>query len=423
MKSPQTEAYIWPEWRMRYLLRQRPTTEQMTRLALAKQVSFVPMEAIGENGGINLTIIRDKEEVEKGFTLFFDGDVIVAKITPCFENYKGAIAEGLYSGVAYGTTELYVLNPRPDLDNQYLFYLTISDSFRKLGEASMKGAAGQKRVPENFIRDFRLKLPPLQDQQRIAGYLGKETYQIDILINEKRRMLSLLEEKRAALISRAVTCGLDPGISLKPSGYSWLGDIPAHWKVMRCASLFKEIDERNQPDLPLLNVSLNTGVTLRVFSDNKIESVAADFASYKVARKGNLAFNKMRFWQGAVGVAPEDGLVSPDYTVAKFGPGLYADYIEVLFRIPQFIMEVRRHSHGIVDDRLRLYWDGFKNIHIPVPPLSEQKNIAEYLLNERRQGAEIEAALNKSIKLLQERRGALITAAVTGQIEPEAMKS
>jgi type I restriction enzyme S subunit len=91
--------------------------------------------------------------------------------------------------------------------------------------------------------------------------------------------------------------------------------------------------------------------------------------------------------------------------------------IEFLFLIPQFIMEVRRHSHGIVDDRLRLYWDGFKNIRIPVPLLAEQKVIVEHLLTERFQTAEMESALNKSIELLIERRSALITAAVTGRIE------
>jgi type I restriction enzyme S subunit len=312
---------------------------------------------------------------------------------------------------------LAILRPKPEaLNGRFLFRCLQSKSIRLQLELASTGVT-RFGLPKGEIGRMSLPVAPMGEQQSITDYLDRETSQIDILIKEKECMLALLAEKRAALISHAVTCGLDPDASLKPSGYFWLGDIPAHWKVRRCASLFKEIDERNQPDLPLLNVSLNTGVTLRVFSDNKIESVAADFASYKVARKGNLAFNKMRFWQGAVGVAPEDGLVSPDYTVAGFGPEMYADYIESLFRIPQFIMEIRRHSHGIVDDRLRLYWDGFKNIRIPVPPLSEQKTIAEYLLNERRQGAEIEVALNQSVELLKERRSALITAAITGQLE------
>jgi type I restriction enzyme, S subunit len=91
VKSSQREDHIWPDWRLRYLLRKRPTNDQLARLAIAKQVSFVPMGSVGENGGINLAIIRDKEEVEKGYTLFFDGDIIVAKITPCFDSRLGFV--------------------------------------------------------------------------------------------------------------------------------------------------------------------------------------------------------------------------------------------------------------------------------------------------------------------------------------------
>lgn len=313
--------------------------------------------------------------------------------------------------------------------NQHIFKVDLNEDivckpyFRWLAEWFMgelnseAHGSTMQHVTKDRFGSFRVLLPHIENQPKIADYLNSEIAQIDNLIEEKERMLALLEEKRAALISRAVTRGLDPNAPPKPSGHPWLGDIPADWKVRRCASLFKEIDERNEPELPLLNVSLNTGVTLRIFSDNKIESVAADFATYKVARKGNLVFNKMRFWQGAVGIAPEDGLASPDYTVAEFGPELNADYIEFLFRIPQFIMEVRRHSHGIVDDRLRLYWDGFKNIYIPVPPLSEQKTIAANLAAERDKTYDLETKLNKSITLLKERRSALITAAVTGRIE------
>jgi type I restriction enzyme S subunit len=235
-------------------------------------------------------------------------------------------------------------------------------------------------------------------------------------------MLALLEEKRAALISRAVTRGLDESAPLKPSGLDWLGDIPAHWEVWRCATLFQEIDERDCPDLPLLNVSLNTGVTLRVFSEDRIESVAANFSTYKVARKGDLVFNKMRFWQGAGGIAPEDGLTSPDYTVARFGSKLDERFVELLVRLPRFSNEVRRYSHGIVDDRLRLYWMEFRNLRIPVPPFGEQKKIVTRSDRESNEITALVSALQQSISLAKERRAALITAAVTGQIPAEEMR-
>src|SRR5204862_5986625 len=113
-------------------------------------------------------------------------------------------------------------------------------------------------------------------------------------------------------------------------------EIPAHWDTRRIAWLFRECDERGQPDLPLLEVSINVGVVLREFSDDRVESTAADFNTYKVARKGDIVFNKMRMWQGAVGVAPEDGLVSPDYAVAAPTGPLSPDYASLLFRTDMF---------------------------------------------------------------------------------------
>jgi type I restriction enzyme S subunit len=236
------------------------------------------------------------------------------------------------------------------------------------------------------------------------------------LVAEKERMLALLEQKRAALISRAVTRGLNPKASTRPSGPDWLGEIPKHWKVQRCATLFVEKDERGEPELPLLNVSLNTGVTLRVFSEDKIESMASDLGTMKIAREGDLVFNKMRFWQGAAGIAPADGLVSPDYTVATISDHLLPDYVEKLFPINLFNAIVRRYSYGMVDDRLRLYWDEFKNIRIPIPPLAEQEAIIAHIRAHQTRAAALESALRDSIALLKERRSALITAAVTGRL-------
>ena len=258
----------WQEWRLRYLLRKGPSEEQLLGLANAKTISFVPMESVGEYGGIDSAIIREKNEVEKGYTLFFDGDVLVAKITPCFENYKGGVANGLYGGIGYGTTELHVLRPKDELNRHFLFYITVSHVFRKLGEASMKGAAGQKRVPDDFILNYRFQLPPLDIQKKIVDYLEKETSQIDALVEQKERMLTLLEEKRVAMISQAVTRGLNSDATMKHSGFKWLGDVPAHWKVKRAKQILKEHDERSVTgEEELLTVSHITGVTKRSEKD------------------------------------------------------------------------------------------------------------------------------------------------------------
>jgi type I restriction enzyme S subunit len=232
----------------------------------------------------------------------------------------------------------------------------------------------------------------------------------------KERVLGLVAEKRRALITRAVTRSLDPTVSLRDSGIPWFGEIPAHWETRRVAWLFRDRDERGEPDLPLLEVSINTGVILREFSDDRIEGTASDFNSYKVARKGDIAFNKMRMWQGAVGVAPQDGLVSPDYTVADPSGALSSDYAGQLFRTEMFSAECARWSHGIVWDRLRLYWEGFRDIEVPLPPLSEQHAIVAHIAKETAKLDALREATERTIGLLKERRATLIAAAVTGKL-------
>jgi type I restriction enzyme S subunit len=241
----------------------------------------------------------------------------------------------------------------------------------------------------------------------------------DALIAAKERALGLLAEKRRALITRAVTRGLDHRAPLRDSGIPWLGKIPTHWEVRRIAWLFRERDQRNEPELPLLEVSINNGVVLREFSDERIEATAADFNTYKVARCGDVVFNKMRMWQGAVGVAPENGLVSPDYVVAEPTGTLTSAYAGVLFRTPAFSAECARHSHGIVWDRLRLYWEGFRDIEVPLPPLKEQLRLVSQVGSETGKLDRLIASIKRSAELLRERRTALISAAVTGQIDLE----
>ena len=258
--------------------------------------------------------------------------------------------------------------------------------------------------------------PPLPTQHRIATYLDRETTQIDALIAAKERLLLLLAEKRQALITRAVTRGLDPAVKMKDSGVEWLGEVPEHWEVVRLASIFKERDTRCEPELPLLEVSINSGVIIREFSKDSIESVASDFNIYKVARPGDVVFNKMRMWQGAVGIAPTDGLVSPDYTVAYSDDSILADFANILFRTKQFSAECARHSHGIVWDRLRLYWEGFREINIALPSRKEQQEIVSFIRQKVGLMDSLIVITNQSITLLKERRSALISAAVTGQL-------
>ena len=207
--SAATQA--WPDKRIRFLVRREPSEEKQRILSGAEQATFLPMESIGEQGELDCSATRYVDEVRNGYTQFFDGDVLVAKITPCFENGKGAIVKGTLNGIGFGTTELHVLTPIPGIDARWLYYTTVSDRFRKLGEAAMFGAAGQKRVPEEFVRNYHVPVPPLAEQRAIADYLDRETARLDALMAKVRTGIVLLAERRAALIATAVTGKLDVG--------------------------------------------------------------------------------------------------------------------------------------------------------------------------------------------------------------------
>ena len=134
-------------------------------------VSFLPMSNVSENGKIDLSINRNIDDVRKGFTFFKDNDVIVAKITPCFENGKGAPVFGLLNGVGFGSTEFHVLRPKNTVNTVWLYHVTMLSKFRLEGEKKMTGSGGQRRITKDFINNFKLNIPPLYLQNEFADFV------------------------------------------------------------------------------------------------------------------------------------------------------------------------------------------------------------------------------------------------------------
>jgi type I restriction enzyme S subunit len=198
----------WVPKRMRFCMKTNPSKGEI-KLNDDELVSFIPMEAVGEFGGLNLDAEKELREIGGGYTYFADSDVVVAKITPCFENGKGAIARGLKNGIAFGTTELHVMRSDDTLLPDYLFHLTMSHPFRCIGESEMYGAGGQKRVPETFLKDFRIGLPPVNEQQDIIDYINKVNQKLDLQISKAIDVIGRLTEYRSALITNAVTGKID----------------------------------------------------------------------------------------------------------------------------------------------------------------------------------------------------------------------
>lgn len=410
----------WIVKRVRHAANLNPSKRETEHLPRELQVDFLPMEAVGTDGRISRAQKRPIETVIDGFTYFREGDVALAKITPCFENGKCAVMRDLAEGVGFGTTELIVLRPRPDQAvSEYLFYLLSSEPFRVLGESEMYGAGGQKRVPDKFVRNFRIAFPPVPEQKQIADFLDHETTKIDALIEEQQRLIELLKEKRQAVISHAVTKGIDPDARMKDSGVEWLGKIPHHWDCKRAKFLLQEKDERSESGKEeLLTVSHLTGITPR--SEKQVYMIQAEsLENYKKVASGDIVINTMWAWMGAMGCSKFDGIVSPSYNVYRFqdGSAVNSGYFDRVVRTDEFRQYVASISQGVWQSRLRLYPEAFLNERLPVPEVEEQDAIVNYLeRTEDLMGSLVDEA-QRQIHLLQERRKALISAAVTGKID------
>jgi type I restriction enzyme, S subunit len=303
----------------------------------------------------------------------------------------------------------------------FLHYWTLTGGYRAQVEMACAGtSSSMQNLGQDDFRSFIFARPETDEQAAIVTFLDHETAKIDALVAEQERLIELLKEKRQAVISHAVTKGLDPSVPMKDSGVEWLGEVPAHWSVSRLGHLFRNVDERGNDDLPVLSVSIHHGVSDGELDEAELERKVTrsdDRTKYKCVRVGDLVYNMMRAWQGGFGSVNVEGMVSPAYVVARPVTDCPTVFVEQLLRTPAAIEEMRRHSRGVTDFRLRLYWEEFKTLSVAVPPLEEAALICSYILSEDQRFFEVVNEAQRFISQLQERRTALISAAVSGQID------
>lgn len=443
----------WEVKRLRYTCTLNPGKSELSTFSPDTQVSFLPMEKIGEDGSFVLDEVRSLEQVWQGYTYFRDYDVVIAKITPCFENGKGALFEGLVNSIGFGTTELHVLRADQTTDPKFVFYLTRSYPFRHQGVSMMYGAAGQQRVPGEFLQNFTTGFPPLPEQRAIAAFLDERTAALDAAIAEYRRLSDLLQEQRAALISRAVTKGLAglgitsgathfpkcvapdaPGYpAYKDSGIAWLGEVPSHWEMMPLKYATKQVPDAIKTGpfgSQLLSSEMESG-EIKVYNQrNVIDGDLAQGENYITQEK----YEELRAFsvypgdilvttRGTIGhcvIVPDDaelGILHP--CLMRIQPDLDKVLTEYLILLIQDSSLVQNQLFEMSNaTTIEVIYSGtMRQVFVPLPPLPEQRAIAAYL---DEQTARIDAAraeIETAIAHLEEYRAALIAAAVTGKID------
>lgn len=360
--------------------------------------------------------IKTESDYDKSQSIIFESDDILwGKLRPYLAKVYHCKNVGCCS------SEFCVIRIDHNNSHRYYWNLLISPNFVIEIDRSTYGTK-MPRANTDFIKNMIVPVPPVEEQERIADYLDKQCTHIDAVLEQTRNSIEEYKKLKQAVITQVVTKGVRGNRAMKDSAVEWLGDIPEDWNVYRIANLYDERSENGLEELPILTVSINTGVSDHEIADEDKDRVfvrSEDRTKYKRVYPGDLAYNMMRAWQGAFGAVRVDGMVSPAYVVAKPKKNVELDsrYMEALLRTSEATEEMHRYSRGIVDFRLRLYWPEFKNIRICLPPIAEQIEIADYI---DEKSAAIDALIAKKeafVVELENYKKSMIYEYVTGKKE------
>jgi type I restriction enzyme S subunit len=339
---------------------------------------------------------------------------------------------GLVQGVGFGTTELTVLRPGRSAASNFLNYSVQTNMFRSHGEGAMTGAGGLKRVPEEFTRNFPIAVPSVADQKIITTHLDRETTRIDALIAKKTRFIELLKEKRQALITQAVTKGLDPNVKMKDSGVEWLGEVPEHWAVMQLQYVVAKIEQGWSPEClgepaqgnewgvvksgcvnggvfsPVENKKLPDGFKPRPDISIRTGDILMSRASGSVELIGSIGL--VEEFEGNLMLSDKIFRINLNSNVHKLFFMILMTSRLIRNQIEMAISGAEGLANNLPQARIRKFW-------FALPPQEEQTLISDHVKAQTKRLEALMAKSDRSITLLKERRSALITAAVTGQID------
>ena len=422
----------WEVVPIKHLAILNPKKSTLSQDLMLDECSFVPMEKLKFNSLV-LDEIKVIKDVYDGYTYFKNEDILVAKVTPCFENNNTTIAKDLINGVGFGSSEIFVFRVNNKVNNRYLFYRLLETIFISVATAAMTGAGGLRRVPAETINTYSIAVPNIDEQTQIANFLDHETAQIDTLIEKQQTLIQLLKEKRQAVISHAVTKGLNPDVPMKDSGVEWLGEVPEHWDV---SSLKHHVDTVNGFGFSSSDVC-DEGVPFIRAGNIKNKSITPTdlYLPQKVVDK----YERVILFEGdivisMVGSDPKilKSAVGQIGVVPKSMAGAVPNQNIVILREKSDKLLKRFLFYALCSDSYRNHLNVFShklanqsiisssliiNAKFMLPMPDEQCQIVDFLDKRLVKMDEVIEKNYISLELLKERRTALISAAVTGKID------
>lgn len=412
-------AEIPKEWeikRIKYVAEFEPKCN-MNELNNDSIVTYLPMECL-KNGYFEKRE-RNLGDLPTSLTHFQENDIVMAKVTPCFENGNIAIMQKLQSGFGLGSSELFVLRCKT-VNIHYLFWWLQNRGFVSQACSTMTGTGGLKRVSPYFIKNCTMHMPPEIEQVRISNFLYAQCEELDNVHKKTCASIEEYKKLKQAVITQAVTKGIRGSRELKDSGIEWIGEIPVEWEERRIKTLFNLRKERNFSLLEEVNlISLYTD--LGVVQHSELEKTTGNKASnadgYKTVYRDDIVVNIILCWMGAIGRSEYNGVTSPAYDVYIPRNEVLSKFYHYYFRTKGFSGDCYKRGKGIMAMRWRTYSDQFRDIRVVYPSLEEQREIVNYLDQKCAAIDELIAKKEQYLSEIENYKKSLIYEYVTGNKE------
>lgn len=358
-----------------------------------------------------------------GYQYIEDGDLLMClfdiDVTP------RCVGRVTHDGVTSPAYSNFKVHDNASRDYFYYYYLTVDNTKELLHLAKNL----RHSFTEEQLGQLKVPMPPLSEQQAIADYLDETCSKIDEIIAEAKASIDEYTTLKQALIAEITTNGLNNNVDYCETNFAWIGKIPTHWKLKPFKYILNERNEKNNPikSTERLSLSIDKGITLYAEKTTNLDRFKDDFTAYKLAYKGDLVMNSMNMIVGASGVSDYFGCVSPVYYTYfdNESDHITAKYCEYLFRSRMLMRVLRSLGKGIHhidrgDDRvntcrLKISRDDLRALVLPVPPLSEQRDIVVFL---DKKISEIDSLISEKQSLIQDLetyKKSLIYEVVTGK--------
>ena len=340
------------------------------------------------------------------------GDVIVSTV----RTYLKAVASIHDDKDVIVSTGFAVIRPK-EVDSRFLAYSLANHYFVEMVSSRSTGVS-YPAINASAMVNIKNILPPNDIQKCIADYLDRKTEAVDTAISDKEKLIRLLEEQRTSVICSAVTKGIDSTAEMKDSGNEWLGYIPSHWRVVPAKALFAQSKEIRHETDAQLTASQKYGI---ISQDDYMERqnykiVLADkgLENWKHVEPNDFIIS-LRSFQGGLEISYIPGCITWHYIVLKPKAGVEPEYFKWLFKSPRYIQALQRTANFIRDGQ-DLRFSNFVQVPLPLIPMDEQKEIADYLNKKTARIDSIIADVTEQIKKLKEYRQSIISAVVTGKV-------